>query len=615
MRHQLLKPRLGLRWKILSFTVIPLVTLILGALWMVNRNVSHQVDANLHDDLKRASAVLENLLASRTHEITVAGRMIAQDPKFFSVLTIPGGERDEQVRATVGGVARDFNSMAQADLFEMFDVSGVRVASVGSDATSDAGRAALVAAALAGRMVSGVVVEPRGHYQAATTPVMAGRRVVGALLIGLRIGPELADRLRQLTRSEVTFVSAGAITGSTLEAVEDREALLRSMQRLNTRHRLEDPSQTLVEVLGHRQHVLTLMRQVPGSESGQGQYYVMQRSLDAETAFLHEIQARLVELGLVAILAALSAGILIAGRITSPVQRLVRGAEEMERGNYDYPLGISARDEIGRLAERFEVMRERQREHVQSLEQTARIKSEFINVASHELRTPITVIRGFHELMAQETIGPMTPGQRRAVEAIGHSLGTLERIAENATRMAQIEEDQLALQREVCDVRRVVDEAVAGALGQAERRRVRVERRIESDLGSAWVDGPRLGQALVHLIANGIRFTPDEGRVEVRAHRDEGDLVLEVSDNGVGIAGDKLPHIFDRSFLMRDSRNHHSSNRLEFNSAGLGLGLSIARGIAEAHGGTIRVQSEPGRGSTFTLRLPAGAVPEQKMAA
>lgn len=287
----------------------------------------------------------------------------------------------------------------------------------------------------------------------------------------------------------------------------------------------------------------------------------------------------------------------------------------MERGNYDFPLGVHARDEIGRLAARFEVMRERQRDHVKSLEETARLKSEFISVASHELRTPITVIRGFHELMDQESLGSLSGGQRQAVDAIGHSLVTLERIAENATRMSQIEEDRLTIHREVHEVGRLIDEAVSAALAQAYARQVRVERDVSADAGSVWVDGPRLAQALTHLISNGIRFTPDHGCVTIRAVHTENELVLEVRDTGVGIPPDKLGHIFERSFIVRDSRHHHSSSRLEFNSAGLGLGLSIARGIVVAHGGSIQVASESGRGTTFTLRIPSSVTLEMGKAA
>ena len=108
--------RIGLRWKIMFFTVLPLVTLAFAALWIVNRSTTRQVNQALHEDLDRASAVLENVLAESERSLVVTGQVIVQDPRFFSVLTIPGSNADPQLRATVSGVARDFNALTQADL-------------------------------------------------------------------------------------------------------------------------------------------------------------------------------------------------------------------------------------------------------------------------------------------------------------------------------------------------------------------------------------------------------------------------------------------------------------------------------------------------------------------
>ena len=119
------------------------------------------------------------------------------------------------------------------------------------------------------------------------------------------------------------------------------------------------------------------------------------------------------------------------------------------------------------------------------------------------------------------------------------------------------------------------------------------------------MDRSRLVEALTNLISNGIRFTPDAGCVVVRVRREGPMLAIEVRDNGVGIAPDRQADLFERPTMARASRHHHSSRKLEFNSAGLGLGLPIARGIVEAHGGRITFESTPGQGSTFTLRVPA----------
>jgi signal transduction histidine kinase len=335
---------------------------------------------------------------------------------------------------------------------------------------------------------------------------------------------------------------------------------------------------------------------------------VIQRSLDAETAALRRMQQNLSLLGLVAALVALLAGLLVAHMVVAPLKRLVRGAEEMERGNYDYDLRAPGHDEIGYLTTRFVEMRRHQRTYIRSLEDVARVKSEFISVASHELRTPISIIRSYHELMADAQLGPITEAQAAALAAIDESLTRLTKIAENATMMAQIDSRGLVIAREPRDLECLIGDAVATALADAHGRRVEVTTRIAGGLGPADVDARQLTHALAQLVSNGIRFTPDGGRVTVSADYDDAtdDFVIVVEDTGVGIPADRQGRVFERAVTLGDSLHHHSSSGLDFNSAGMGLGLSTALGIVEAHGGTIALTSEVGRGSRFEVRFPAG---------
>ena len=596
--------RLSLRVRILLITVVPIVTLVFTTLGVVNNTITRQVQQSIHDDLTRASAVAENVLEARAHNLAVAGDVIARDPKFFSVLTIPGSESDPQLRSTVAGVARDFNLLVQTDLFEVMDARGRLLASVGREASDEHGRDPLVSRVLAGRPVAGILIAPDAQYQAQVVPVAVAGRTVGALLLGARIDDRLAAELRELTRSEVTFVSRSVPTGSTLDRTEDRAALLGTVGRLGAGLDARLAHGTVFEVRAPRHVNVTLVHGLPGAEPGQHQLYIMQRSLDAETAFLRPMQAGLIGLGALALLLAVGAGVLIAQRIISPVRRLVRGAEEMERGNYDFPLEARGTDEIAYLARRFEDMRGKQRQYVGSLEEMARVKSEFIAVASHEIRTPISIIIGFQELMAQGELGPITPGQAEALTAIHHGVETLTRIADDATRMAQIESERLVLACAEETVRPMLEEAVRVARADAPSRTVTVSIECAGAPEIVTVDGPRLTQAVANLVRNGIRFTPDGGRVAVRASGDAHALEIAVSDTGVGIPRERHDHVFERAFMVRDSHHHHSSSTLEFNSSGLGMGLSIASGIVRAHGGTILLESEPGRGSTFTIMIP-----------
>jgi signal transduction histidine kinase len=606
--------RLPLRTRILLITVVPIVTLVFTTLAVVNHTITRQVRQSIHDDLTRASKVAENVLQARAGTLALAGDVIARDPKFFSVLTIPGSGLDPQLRSTVAGVARDFNLLVHSDLFEVLDARGRLLASVGRESSDEEGRRPLVARALGGSAAAGVLTRDGEHYQVQVVPVTVAGRTVGALLLGLRIDDRLAADLRELTRSHVTFVSDGVSTGSTLDRREDRDALLEVVQRQGGGLDARLAQGTVFEV-HTRGHVdVTLAHGIPGADPGQRQLYVMQRSLDAETAFLRGMQGGLIGLGVLALVFAVGAGILIAQRIISPVHRLVRAAEEMERGNYEFPLEIGGHDEIADLSRRFDDMRGKQRQVVSSLEEMARVKSEFIAVASHEIRTPISIIIGFQELMAQGELGPITAEQKDALNAIQHGVQTLTRIADDATRMSQIESERLVLSCAPEAVTVMLEEAVQAALRDAPRRHVPVTIESAGAPEIAVVDGPRLTQAIANLVRNGVRFTPDGGRVTVRAAGDEHTLEIAVSDTGVGIPHEKQRHVFESAFMVRESHHHHSSSTLEFNSAGLGLGLSIAGGIVRAHGGTILLESEVARGSTFTIMIPLQGAALEKAA-
>jgi nitrogen fixation/metabolism regulation signal transduction histidine kinase len=328
--------RFPLRWRILLFTVLPPLVLTAGALWTVNRSLTAQVRTGIHENLERASLVFKNVFDTRASRLTVAAQVIARDPRFFSILAIAGSSDDSYYRSTVQRVARDFNDIADADLFEVVDRRGRLLASVGQATSGAAAREAILKEALLGRQSTGILVDGNRQFQVAVMPVLFERRVEGALLLGAGIAQPLAQELRALTHSEVTFVSNGVITGSSFGEDGERNTVLAALARQpgigseasNARSpaggkpaRVANATGGLIELRAGPCTYLTLVRAIPQSGTQRGQLYVMQRSLDEETAFLRDIQTRLLRLGILAAAAALLAGILIAERITRPVQR------------------------------------------------------------------------------------------------------------------------------------------------------------------------------------------------------------------------------------------------------------------------------------------------------
>ncbi len=597
--------RISLRWKIMLLAVFTPAILAVATLAVVSRNVTTHVDSSsIHESLERSASVFESVLETRSRELAGGGRVIARDPRFFSFLMLGISQRDSRFVATMRDMARDFNQIAQTDLFEVLDRRGRVLASVGGASSTPSARAPFVRRALRGSRVEGILIESRAHFQVALTPVVSDGRIVGVLLLGREIGPSLARELKSQMRCEVTFFSGTTFTGSTLQAPGDRTALVRALERVDLTAEPGRGRPAVERVRAPGADYLTVARRIPGSDPGARQYYVMQRSFDPETSFLSHMRRDLLVLVALALAAALITGLVFSGQILGPVQRLVRGAQEMEKGNYEHPLGASGNDELGYLATRFGEMRRRERAYLGSLEQGTRLKSRFLSVAAHELRTPISVLIGYHDLFVGGGLGPVSPAQKHALDTMRSHLARLTRLAEDAARFARVKGERLVLELQPRDVPALVRNAVGAAVAAGSGRAVRVETHCEPFDEPVEVDAESIEQAILQLVTNGIRFTPDGGRVDVRARGRDSMLRIEVQDTGIGIEAGRLDAVLTDGFTPGDPLKHRSSTGLEFDVPGLGLGLPIATAIAEAHGGRLCAESHPGGGSTFILEVP-----------
>lgn len=591
--------RLDLRWQILLLTAVPLIILAGASLFLVDRGVSVRTETALREDLGRAATVFETLLAARAEELNTAGAVIVRDPRFFAVLTLPHAPGDRDYRATMAGVAKDFHRITHTDVFEVADERGAIVASVGAVPLEAKPRAALLKAAMAGRTESRAIAQRGTHVLLMARPVIADRRVVGALLMGTEVGGALATRLRDLTSSEVTFLLDGSVTRSTLGRPEDRKAALRMAEQAD---RSTDSAHTAI---GREGPWIALARPLPLAAEGSHQAYVLQRSFETETAFLRAVREHLFELGLCTLFMVVLASLFIAGHITRPIVQLVQAAEAMERGKWDAPVDCTRTDEIGYLATRFDAMRVQQRSYVQNLQEVSRAKSEFISIASHELRTPIAVIRGWEGMFRTGRVVEPSERLTQGLDAIDRACGTLERIAVDATRMADFGQRSAAPETTHESVAEIAEEAIREVQTLGAGRDVAVDLVVQRGAERAWVDRPLLFQALHALISNGVRFTPDGGQVTVEARALGDMLVLEVKDNGVGLNPETRARLLDPTFISHEAKHHRTSHGLEFNIPGLGFGLPLAGRVAEAHAGRLQWDGEEGRGSRFTLELPA----------
>lgn len=243
----------------------------------------------------------------------------------------------------------------------------------------------------------------------------------------------------------------------------------------------------------------------------------------------------------------------------------------------------------------IEELLQRERRARAQAEAAAQAKDEFLAVVTHELRSPLNAIRGWSHVLRHS--GALEPGQVKALDAIDR----------NTQMQAHLVDDLLDSQRILCgklelDVGRVpmqsvIDEAIEAVRPAAQLKHIRLEVSHDPTIGLVRVDADRLRQALVKLLANAVKFTPDDGAVSVRSMRRTDVLAVDVTDTGVGLDSAQLSTVFDR-FKQVDGSNTRRAN-------GLGLGLSLALQLVELHGGTIRVASEGvGQGAKFAIELP-----------
>jgi PAS domain S-box-containing protein len=229
------------------------------------------------------------------------------------------------------------------------------------------------------------------------------------------------------------------------------------------------------------------------------------------------------------------------------------------------------------------------------LERANRLKSEFLASMSHELRTPLHTIIGFSELLAEELEGPLNAKQHRFVRHIHNDSLHLLELINDILDISKIEAGRLELRPEIFDFGALVAESLASIRALAEAKSLNLETNVDVPT-AVEADRLRIRQVLVNLLSNAIKFTPDGGRIGVDARVHQGFVLVSVSDTGVGIPAEEHDFIFDKF--------HQVGATTKGIREGTGLGLAITKRLVEQHGGTIHVNSQPQRGSTFRFTLP-----------
>jgi signal transduction histidine kinase len=301
---------------------------------------------------------------------------------------------------------------------------------------------------------------------------------------------------------------------------------------------------------------------------------------------------------------ALVLGYAISWSVVGPISQMTARFRELAAGDFTGRLDVPNRDEMGALAADLNWTSEELRRLYHELETANRRleiasqhKSEFLANMSHELRTPLNAVIGFSELLSERLFGELNDKQAEYLQDILSSAQHLLSLINDILDLSKVEAGRMELEPTRFDLPVAVSNAVTLVRERAARHGIALELTVDDLMGDIVGDERKFKQVLLNLLSNAVKFTPDGGRIGVRATRTAGRVEVAVSDTGVGIAPADHAAIFDEFRQVGPaSRGKHE---------GTGLGLSLARKFIELHGGTVRVESEVGKGATFTVVLPA----------
>ncbi len=304
----------------------------------------------------------------------------------------------------------------------------------------------------------------------------------------------------------------------------------------------------------------------------------------------------------------------ISHHISRPIVQLTQAAAEVGKGNLNARVNVQTKDEINQLGRAFNRMMKNLKENTISIgklseeiverrkaeEEAAaasRTKSDFLANMSHELRTPMNSIIGFADVLDDETFGPLNEKQKKYVSNIASSGNHLLSLINNILDLSKAESGKMELSLTSFPLKQLLLDSLVLIKERAMKHNIELVTEFAPDLGNVTADETNLKQIIYNLLSNAAKFTPDDGKIGIRAQKTEKFYVVSVWDTGIGLEKDQVEKVFDEFYQVEDSYTKKFK--------GTGLGLSLTRRLLKLHGGNIWVESDgKGKGCTFTFVLP-----------
>jgi signal transduction histidine kinase len=299
-----------------------------------------------------------------------------------------------------------------------------------------------------------------------------------------------------------------------------------------------------------------------------------------------------------ALVLALLLGFVLSWSLIGPIQNIDGRLASIASGDFSGHVEVENRDELGALGANVNRMNDELRRLYTELEAASRHKSEFLANMSHELRTPLNAIIGFSQVLRDEMVGSVNPKQAEYLDDITSSGNHLLSLINDVLDLSKVEAGQVELQVHPFSLREALERGVVTVRERATEEGVRVAFAADPEVDVVDGDERRIKQVIFNLLSNAVKFTPAGGEVDVSATRVNGEVRVSVADTGPGIAPADRDRIFEE---FQQSETGVGQRE------GTGLGLALSKRFVELHGGRIWLESELGRGSTFTFALPGGS--------
>ena len=311
----------------------------------------------------------------------------------------------------------------------------------------------------------------------------------------------------------------------------------------------------------------------------------------------HDLSLLLTMLVFAAILS-VGFGLLCARMLADRIERVRSGTASIAAGDLESVVTVEGNDEVAGLARDFNRMARALEAAAEREREMEKMRRDLIAAVSHDLRTPLASTRALIEAVA-DGVAENPETEARYLSSARRELAHLSRLVDDLFELARIDSGMLQLTLEEASLHDLISDTISSFQPQAESRNVRLVGEVSGDVDPVLANPPRLQRVLHNLLSNALRHTPADGTVALRATAQGDEVRVEVSDTGEGIAAEDVHRVFERSFRAERSRTRPE----EDGAPGAGLGLAIARGLIEAHGGTMSVERDLGRGSRFRFTL------------